>query len=108
MLGSPPLPRVDILFPMDTGDVDGAIREISGTNWKLLGINLGIPLEDLEDIDSETTKIKNKKAEMIQIWMTGENRPTWPSLVDSLRSRSILLNQAAERVSKEHRKFTNP
>ncbi len=106
--------NVDILFPMDTKDVDSAIKEVSVNNWKLLGINLGIPLEVLDNINYEYLKIKSKKAEMIQIWMTGENRPTWPGLVDALKSQSILLNQAAEKVSKKHRKLiyahllTNP
>ena len=88
---------------MDTSDVKSAIKPVS-EKWKLLGINLGISLEILEEIDCEHLKIRHKRREMIQVWMTGTTMATWSSLVEALHSPSIALHETAERISKQHSK----
>ena len=88
---------------MDTSDVKCAIKQVS-EKWTLLGINLGIRLEILEEIDCEHLKIRHKKREMIQVWMTSTSMPTWSSLVEALHSPSIALCETAERISTQHSK----
>ena len=83
--------------------MENAIKPVS-QNWKLLGINLGIPLEILEEIDSDHPKTRHKKSEMIQVWMTSTTMATWSSLVEALHSPSIALHETAERISKQHSK----
>ena len=88
---------------MDTSNIESAVKEVC-EKWKLLGINLCIPLEVLEEIDCEISKIRLKRSEMLQVWMTGKIMPTWSFLVEALRSPSIALHQTAERISQQHSK----
>ena len=88
---------------MSTSDAYSAIEEVV-YDWECLGRNLGIPHSTLKAIDKDHPKVKEKMTELIQIWMTSENMPSWLSLVEALRKPSTDQPRLAEKISQQQSK----
>ena len=52
-----------------------------GKRWYRFGLNLRIPQEDLEIIESDNTGLKG----ILQKWTTSTSRPTWRKVVTALQ-----------------------
>ncbi len=73
---------------MDTFLVHSALQGVHGAQWKLLGINLSIPWNKLDAIESEGS-FPGDIEEIIRLWMSQE--PTWQKL--------------SVKISQEHSKY---
>ncbi len=93
---------------MDTLLVHSALQGVHSSKWKVLGLNLLIICNELDDIDNDEATFPGdnaKKKEVIRLWMSQE--PTWKMLVEALSQPSIGLSQKASEVSQEHSKYLN-
>ncbi|XP_064398082.1 uncharacterized protein LOC135344752 [Halichondria panicea] len=93
----------NLFFPMDTFLVHSALQEVTGAQWKLLGISLPIPWNKLEDIENNDSSYPGdiaKKEEVIRLWMSQE--PTWIVLVEALSQSTYGWSQNSSQISQEH------
>ncbi len=90
---------------MDTFLVHSALQVVNDAQWKLLGINLSIPLKELDAIENEASFSCDiaKKEEVIRLWMSQE--PTWKKLAEALSEPTIGLCQKASQISQNHSEY---
>ncbi len=65
--------------------------------WKPIGERLNLRINDLENIDDENRSNDQRLKKMILGWLRRRNlKPTWQSLIDALRHRTVDEEGAAE------------
>ena len=115
------LSSTDHLFPMGIKDLMHHLESIV-KNWFQLGMQLGLPMSKLEEIESNNpSNILRCKRLMLQEWQRRPTlKPSWCTLVDALCS--IKENTAGDKISRlfsesyfsstqlslVHRPITNP
>ena len=71
------------------------------TDWKTLGLTLGLPVHVLNTIRRDGCDETDRKQKMISRWLdTGV--ASWSSLVKALKSPLINKNEVAEQAIKDH------
>jgi len=72
------------------GDV---LEEIitSSTRWYEIGLQLKVPIDNLDGIRIQFSDPKSSLCEMLKSWLKGvaRSRPTWGALVEALRSQTV-------------------
>ena len=75
------------------------------TKWKTIGLQLGIPLHRLDEIESNERNLDNKLMRMISDWLKrvyDEDKwgsPSWKKLADVMDDTDRML---AEKIRKGH------
>ena len=89
----------DQLFPMGIKDLMHHLESIV-KNWFQLGMQLGLPMSKLEEIESNNpSNILRCKRLMLQDWQRRPTlKPSWCTLVDALYS--IKENTAGDKISR--------
>ncbi len=65
--------------------------------WKPIGERLNLDTNDLENIDDEYRSNEQRLRKMIHDWLRRSSlKPTWQSLIDALRHRTVNEEGAAE------------
>ena len=94
-----------ILGADDLAEVYKEILEVRG-DWYNIGLELKVPLKDLDRI--KFTHSDNAKClrEVLQMWLTrkipGEESPSWRSLTKALRSPSIGKPLLADELERKY------
>ena len=70
------------------------------TRWKLFGLFLGIPKDDLEAIDVDKKNVKDKLYVLCYKWLQMKPRGTWNDIVKALKKIERL--DLAERLGKKY------
>ena len=88
----------DHLFPMGIKDLMHHLEDIM-KNWLQLGMELGLPMSRLEEIEcNNSSNVSRCKRLMLQEWQRQLTlKPSWCTLVDALHS--IQENIVADRIS---------
>ena len=94
------LPSIDQLFPMGIKDLMHHLEGIV-KNWFQLGMELGLPVSKLEEIEyNNPSNVLRCKRLMLQEWQRRPTlKPSWCTLVDALCS--IKENTAADKISQQ-------
>ena len=69
--------------------------------WKVLGIELHLPVSDLDVIKEDYFDIGRQFTEMLALWLQLDSPPTWSALIDALRSPTVGCEELAKRVERE-------
>lgn len=64
-------------------------------NWYDLGLQLKVRTAELDSIRAQTSTPKIQLREMLNIWLRTGDDPSWVTLTDALRSRSVGANRLA-------------
>ena len=57
--------------------------------WYRLGLQLKVRPETLETIRKQFSNSRDRVQEMLKIWLTTSDNPSWKTLTDALRSRTV-------------------
>ena len=93
------LSSTDHLFPMGIKDLMHHLESIV-KNWFQLGMQLGLPMSKLEEIEcNNPSNVLRCKQLMLQEWQRRPTlKPSWCTLVDALCS--IKENAAGDKISR--------
>ena len=93
------LSSIDHLFPMGIRDLMHHLESIV-KNWFQLGMQLGLPMSKLEEIEcNNPSNVLRCKRLVLQEWQRRPTlKPSWCTLVDALCS--IKENTAADKISR--------
>ena len=72
------------------------VQELNGVRWDTLGINLGLSVEEIQEIDLDHQTTSRRRSEMLNKWLKKELNPTWLMVVDALEKMSE--NRLANRL----------
>ena len=88
----------DHLFPMGITNLIYLLEDIV-KNWLQLGVELGLPMSKLEEIEcNNPSNVLRCKRLMLQEWQRQPTlKPSWCTLVDALHS--MQKNTVADRIS---------
>lgn len=77
--------------------------------WKLIGIQLEIPMPALETIQQKyKDDLEQAFVEMIIEWLKRIEEPLWSDIVDALNSRSVGENKLAGNLKRRKCKDSSP
>ena len=65
------------------------------TQWYPLGLQLKVKVEILDRIREQFPDPRDQLREMLKTWLTTSDKPSWKTLTDALRSRSVGASQLA-------------
>ena len=72
-------------------------------DWYNLGLQLKVRTGDLNGIRAQIgTPPKNHLRDMLSVWLTTGDDPSWMTLTDALRSRSVGANRLADTVEQKY------
>ena len=74
-----------------------ALREV--IDWKLLGVQLKMNIDDLKTIECDYSRLTERKIELYRLWLKGDTNPTWENVFDALKQMG--LHDLARRVQSE-------
>ena len=84
----------------DLGCVLEEVVDISAL-WYQLGIQLSVRTLNLDRIREQFTNPRDQFLEMLRIWLTTNDNPSWNTLTNALRSQSVgAANLAADLMMK--------
>ena len=63
--------------------------------WYPLGLQLKVRTETLERIRREYHDPRDQLREMLKTWLTTSHKPSWKTITDALKSRSVGASQLA-------------
>ena len=66
------------------------------TQWYHLGLQLKVRVDVLDSIREQFTDPRDQLREMLETWLTTAVTPSWKTLTDALRSRSVRASQLAD------------
>ena len=76
------------------------VQELNSVQWDTLGINLGLSVEEIQEIELDHQTTSRRRSEMINKWLKKELNPTWLMVVDALEK--MLENRLANRLRNAH------
>ena len=72
------------------------------SKWKLVGIGLGIPYDQLKDLESKYDNYDCLQR-VLDMWFNGHgNAQTWETLINVLRSSAINESKLADKIEREY------
>ena len=72
------------------------VQELKSVQWDTLGINLGLSVEEIQEIELDHQTTSRRRSEMLNKWLKKELNPTWLMVVDALEKMSE--NRLANRL----------
>ena len=72
-------------------DLGLLLEELMGMRerWYRLGLQLKVRPETLETIVARFSDSRHRLLEVLKTWLTNSDNPSWKTLTDALRSRSV-------------------
>ena len=67
----------------------------ASAQWYNLGLQLKVRTGTLDSIRTQFPDPKDQLREMLKAWLNTGDNPTWKTVIDSLRSRSVGASQLA-------------
>ena len=78
----------------DLGRVLDEVLDVSA-QWYPLGLQLRVRVNTLDSIRLQFQNPRDQLLEMLKTWLTTSDNPSWKTLTDALRSRSVGASQLA-------------
>ena len=88
------------LTPDDLGQVLEAVMDVAA-QWYPLGLQLKVKTGTLDSIRTQFQNPRDQLLEMLKTWLTTSDSPSWRTLIDALRSRSVGASQLASELEKK-------
>ena len=63
-------------------------QKLNRVQWDTLGINLGLSVEEIQEIELDHQTTSRRRSEMLNKWLKKELNPTWLMVVDALEKMS--------------------
>ena len=70
--------------------------------WYHLGLQLKVRIGALDSIREQFTGPRDQLLEMLKTWLTTTDNPSWKTLTDALRSRSVGESQLADHLETKY------
>ena len=70
--------------------------------WYHLGLQLNLRVNKLDGIRTQFHNPRDQLLEMLKTWLTTADNPSWKSLTDALRSRTVGANQLADHLEAKY------
>ena len=83
-----------MLTSNDLGRVLEEVLDVSA-HWYPLGLQLQVRISTLDGIRIQFQNPRDQLLEMLKSWLTSSDNPSWKTLSDALRSRSVAASQLA-------------
>ena len=82
---------------LTSGDLGRVLEEVldASAQWYNLGLQLKVRTGTLDKIRTQFPDPNDQLREMLKAWLKTGNNPTWKTLTDALRSRSVGASQLA-------------
>ena len=71
-------------------------------HWYPLGLQLQVRISTLDSIRVQFQNPRDQLLEMLKTWLTTSDNPSWKTLTDALRSRSVGASQLASVLETKH------
>jgi len=75
--------------------------------WYDLGLQLKVKPGKLDSIQAEFSVPKHRLREMLKVWLTSDDNPSWTTLTGALRSRTVGASQLAGDLETKYCKGTS-
>ena len=85
----------------DLGRVLEEVLDVSA-HWYPLGLQLQVRTSTLDGIRIQFQNPRDQLLEMLKTWLTTSDNPSWKTLTDALRSRSVGASQLAGVLETKH------
>ena len=72
------------------------------TQWYHLGLQLKVRIRTLDRIGTQLSEPTGQLLEMLLSWLATAVNPSWKTLTDALRSRSVGASQLADRLEAKY------
>ena len=90
--------RVQATDTPKVGDLSSELRAV--TNWQRLGINLGLPTDELKQIELDYPGNERRKQELLDLWLRRKPDAGWRDVVRALKQMGE--NRVAEKIRQEY------
>ena len=82
---------------LTSDDLDLLVYELLDVSaqWYPLGLQLKVRTKTLERIRRQIPNPRDQLQEMLKVWLITSDKPSWNTLTDALRSRSVGASQLA-------------
>ena len=74
---------------------------ISVNNWSLLGLNLGVPQYEINNIEQQYHSVRDQQQHILSYWI-GTGDATWAGLVQALCSRLVNMVGLSREIAENH------
>ena len=78
----------------DLGRVLEEVLDVSA-HWYPLGLQLQVRISTLDSIRIQFQNPRDQLLDMLKVWLTTSDNPSWKMLIDALKSRSVGATQLA-------------
>ena len=85
----------------DLGQVMEEVLDVSA-QWYHLGVQLKVRIGTLDRIRTQFPDPRDQLLEMLKTWLTTSDKPSWKTLTDALRSRSVGASQLASVLERKY------
>ena len=87
-----------LLQDTDAGELSSALKTIS--DWYRLGLFLGLPKYDLNNIEKDYQDSKRRMLEMVDRWLRSTPTASWEDVVNALQQMGE--NRVAENIRQKY------
>ena len=70
--------------------------------WYPLGLQLNVKTKTLDRIRRQIPNPRDQLQEMLKVWLITSDKPSWNTLTDALRSRSVGASQLADHLETKY------
>ena len=90
---------------LTSDDLDLLVYELLDVSaqWYPLGLQLNVKTKTLEWIRRQYQNFSHQLREMLKVWLITNDKPSWKTLMDALRSRSVGASQLASVLETKYR-----
>ena len=82
----------DAILSTDIPTVELLVKELTKvTKWYVFGVALGVPVSELDCIESENSDVENKKIQMFKFWLQYEVDASWKMVIQALEQNNQLV-----------------
>ena len=85
----------------DLGQVMEEVLDVS-EQWYHLGLQLKVKISTLDSIRAQFADPRDQLLEMLKTWLTTSDNPSWKTLTDALRSRSVRESLLADDLERKY------
>ena len=70
--------------------------------WKFIGLNLGVPIGELDGIEGMSSNPAEKLMETLAIWLRKGINTTWKALAKAMGANTVEHNDIKENILANH------
>ena len=85
-------------------DLDKVLRAVfpAKAKWKLIGIELGVPIGEIDSIESMGSDVDEKFMKTLAIWLRRGKNTTWKALAEAMGAITVERIDIKEKILASH------